>query len=56
MGELLGGKPMFPGSSTMNQLDKIIEVTGKPSQADIDAIDSPFAATMLESLPQTTRK
>ena len=33
------------------QLDKIIEVTGRPSPEDIDAIKSPFAATMLESLP-----
>ena len=44
---------MFPGTSTMNQLDRIIEVTGRPSQDDIEAIDSPFAATMLESLPRT---
>lgn len=51
LGELLGGKPMFPGTSTMNQLDKIIEVTGRPSSDDITAINSPFAATMLESLP-----
>jgi len=53
LGELLGGKPMFPGTSTMNQLDRIIEVTGRPSQEDIEAINSPFAATMLESLPET---
>jgi len=53
LGELLGGKPMFPGTSTMNQLDRIIEITGRPSQEDIEAIDSPFAATMLESLPRT---
>jgi serine/threonine protein kinase len=26
LGELLGGKPMFQGTSTMNQLDKIMEV------------------------------
>jgi len=51
LGELLGGKPMFPGTSTMNQLDRIIEVTGRPSSEDIEAIQSPFAATMLESLP-----
>jgi mitogen-activated protein kinase 15 len=51
LGELLGGKPMFPGTSTMNQLDKIIEVTGRPTADDITAINSPFAATMLESLP-----
>eukprot|EP00768_Dysnectes_brevis_P007693 gnl/Dysnectes_brevis/658_a726_2867.p1 GENE.gnl/Dysnectes_brevis/658_a726_2867~~gnl/Dysnectes_brevis/658_a726_2867.p1 ORF type:complete len:378 (-),score=132.92 gnl/Dysnectes_brevis/658_a726_2867:110-1243(-) len=51
LGELLGGKPMFPGSSTMNQLDKIIEITGRPTAEDIEAVQSPFAATMLESLP-----
>merc|ERR1719453_2576129 len=34
----------------MNQLDRIMEVTGRPSQEDIEAIQSPFAATMLESL------
>jgi len=53
LGELLGGKPMFPGSSTMNQLDRIIEITGTPSPEDIEAIQSPFAATMLDSLTPT---
>jgi mitogen-activated protein kinase 15 len=51
-GELLTGKPIFPGTSTMNQLDRIMEVTGRPSPEDIEAIKSPFAATMLESLPK----
>ncbi|KAG1668751.1 hypothetical protein FOA52_014297 [Chlamydomonas sp. UWO 241] len=49
LAELLLGKPMFPGSSTMNQLDRIMEFTGRPSQSDTEAIDSPFAATMMES-------
>ena len=35
----------------MNQLDRIIEVTGRPSTEDIESIRSPFAANMLESLP-----
>ena len=35
----------------MNQLDRIMEVTGRPTQEDIDAINSPFAATMLDNLP-----
>jgi len=51
LGELVTGRPIFPGTSTMNQLDKIIELTGRPSDDDIAAIRSPFAATMLESLP-----
>lgn len=54
LGELLGGKPMFPGTSTMNQLDRIMEVTGRPSADDIEAIKSPFAATLLESVPRTS--
>ncbi|MEW5317576.1 MAG: hypothetical protein WDW38_008862 [Sanguina aurantia] len=49
LGELLLGKPIFPGTSTMNQLDRIMELTGKPSQEDIEAVDSPFAPTMMES-------
>jgi mitogen-activated protein kinase 15 len=28
LGELLNGKAIFPGSSTMNQLDRIMELTG----------------------------
>lgn len=53
LGELLGGKPMFPGTSTMNQLDKIMEVTGRPSQEDVEAVKSHFASSMLETLPPT---
>jgi mitogen-activated protein kinase 15 len=38
LAELLLGKPFFPGTSTLNQLDRIMEVTGRPSQSDIEAI------------------
>lgn len=57
LGELINGKPIFPGTSTMNQLDRILEVTGRPSADDIDSVQSPFAATMLESMraPDTPR-
>jgi len=56
LAELLLGKPVFPGTSTLNQLDRVMEVTGRPSQEDIDSINSPLAATMLESLPATKSK
>ena len=49
--ELLTGKPTFPGTSTLNQLNKVLEITGKPSNDDIDSIQSNLAATMLESMP-----
>lgn len=41
----------------MNQLDRVLEVTGRPSAGDVEAVQSPFAATMLESMraPETPR-
>ncbi|CAM9279762.1 unnamed protein product, partial [Choristocarpus tenellus] len=33
------------------KLEKILESTGKPSPEDIESIKSPFAGTMLESIP-----
>lgn len=56
LGELMGGKPMFPGTSTMNQLDRIIEISGHPTSEDIEAINSPFASTMLENLSPANPK
>jgi len=50
LGELLGGQPMFPGESTMNQLERIIELTGMPSDDDCAAIKSKHTQTMIESL------
>jgi len=56
LAELLLGKPVFPGTSTLNQHDRVMEVTGRPSAEDIDAINSPLAQTMLESLPPAKAK
>jgi mitogen-activated protein kinase 15 len=50
-GEMLLGKPLFPGNSTMNQLERVLEVTGRPGPEDTASMRSPFAATMLDSLP-----
>lgn len=51
LGEMLNGRPIFPGSSTMNQVERIVEVTGKPTADDIESISSEFAVTMLSNLP-----
>lgn len=40
----------------MNQLDKIMEVTGRPTPEDIEATESPFASMMLDSLQPKTGK
>jgi mitogen-activated protein kinase 15 len=51
LAELINAKPLFPGTSTLNQLNKILEITGRPSKDDIIAINSDLAITMLESIP-----
>jgi mitogen-activated protein kinase 15 len=56
LAELLLGKPIYPGTSTLNQLDRVMEITGRPTPEDIEAINSPLAQTMLESLPPTKPK
>lgn len=50
LGELLGGQPMFQGENTINQLEKIIEVTGKPSKDDCLAMRSRFTNEMLDNI------
>ncbi|KAL3906369.1 MAG: hypothetical protein SGPRY_010574 [Prymnesium sp.] len=54
--EMFIGKPLLQGTSTMNQLEKILEVTGTPSTADVEAANSKFAAPMLQSLPKFEKK
>jgi mitogen-activated protein kinase 15 len=49
-GELLCGKPLFPGTSTLSQINKVLEVTGKPSKEDVLSVQSDLAATMLETI------
>lgn len=54
LAELLGGKPLFPGESTLNQLERVIEVVGAPTAQDIQSMKSKFAQTMIDSI--TIRK
>mmetsp|Transcript_28852 Transcript_28852/g.48452 ORF Transcript_28852/g.48452 Transcript_28852/m.48452 type:complete len:385 (-) Transcript_28852:968-2122(-) len=56
LGEMINGRPVFPGTSTMNQIERIIEVINIPAKSDVDAVASPYASTMLESLPQMNFK
>lgn len=46
-GEMLLGRVLFPGSSTLNQLERIFEVVGRPTEDDLIAINSPTAKTLL---------
>lgn len=40
LAELLGSRPVFQGKDRVNQLDKIVEVIGTPSAADLDSVGS----------------
>jgi len=50
LAELIGEQPLFPGESTMNQLTRVIEVTGYPNKTDMASMKSKFTKTMLESV------
>jgi mitogen-activated protein kinase 15 len=50
LAEMLGGRPLFQGESTLDQLLKICEVLGRPSEADVASVRSKFAASMLDSV------
>merc|ERR1719502_2068884 len=54
LGEVILGKPIFPGSSTINQLETIMELTGTPSQEFLAGI-SPFAQSMIQSFCSSGR-
>jgi len=50
LGEMYMGKPMFPGTSTLNQIERVLEVTGKPNKEDVESLQSSNAATVIDSL------
>merc|ERR1719160_782293 len=46
--EMFLGKPLLPGSSTVDQLDRILDLCGAPSDATIDLMKSRFAKQMID--------
>ncbi|PPD91201.1 hypothetical protein GOBAR_DD11863 [Gossypium barbadense] len=49
--EILGRKPIFPGTECLNQLKLIINVLGSQQEADFQFIDNPKARRYIKSLP-----
>nr|XP_022315183.1 extracellular signal-regulated kinase 2-like isoform X4 [Crassostrea virginica] len=56
LGEMLGGKPLFPGSSTLNQIEKIMSTIPLPSKEDIESIKSAYGASILEKATLKSKK
>jgi len=51
LAEILGRKPLFPGTDYMNQLHLIIDILGTPSLQDTEYIASPKAKQYIRQLP-----
>lgn len=49
--ELLGRKPIFPGTECLNQLKLIINVLGTMPESHLEFIDNPKARKYIKSLP-----
>jgi mitogen-activated protein kinase 15 len=50
LGELLLGKAIFPGKSTINQVELIIQLMGKPSPQDLESINAATDYSIIESM------
>ncbi|KAI0978918.1 hypothetical protein GJ496_002940 [Pomphorhynchus laevis] len=56
LGEMLTGKPLFPGDDYMDQLNKIMTITGSPNDEEISCITEPCAREYLQNLPFTPKR
>jgi len=54
LGEIIIGKPIFPGTSTLNQIEKVLRCIGQPSSQDVASINSTLAGSLLDSLKRTS--
>ncbi|NXT50151.1 MK15 kinase, partial [Pluvianellus socialis] len=50
LGELLLGKPLFPGTSTVNQIEQILRVIPAPSPEDILDMQSDYRASVINRM------
>ena len=48
--EMVKGRPLFPGVSTIDQLERVVAWTGIPKKSDIEALGSDAGLSMLENL------
>ena len=50
LAELINGTPLFPGKSTLGQIQLIIELLGKPSSEDAESMESENTTTVLSNI------
>ncbi|KAH8863725.1 Mitogen-activated protein kinase 15 [Schistosoma japonicum] len=52
LGEMLRSKALFPGTSTINQIERIISVMERPTIQDIECLHSDYGRSVLEKALQ----
>ncbi|XP_031441893.1 mitogen-activated protein kinase 15 [Clupea harengus] len=50
LGEMLLGKPLFPGTSTINQIEKIMSAVPHPTPEDVISIRSEYGASVIQRM------
>lgn len=48
--EMLAQKPLFPGSCTLDQIEKICAFTGYPTEEDIASLDSEISSSLIKEM------
>uniref|UniRef100_A0A0R3RIK3 Mitogen-activated protein kinase n=1 Tax=Elaeophora elaphi TaxID=1147741 RepID=A0A0R3RIK3_9BILA len=56
LAEMLLGHALFPGTSTINQIERIMNTIPRPSKSDIESIGSQYASSVLEKMPRRPQK
>ncbi|XP_075406626.1 mitogen-activated protein kinase 15 [Tenrec ecaudatus] len=56
LAEMLRGRPLFPGSSTLHQLELILQSVPVPSERDLAALGSSYSAVVLHRLGARPRQ
>ena len=49
---LPSGRALFAGSSTLNQIERIIHFLPPPTRGDMDSLKSPYAQSLLRQVPR----
>ncbi|KAM6283185.1 mitogen-activated protein kinase 15 [Porphyrio hochstetteri] len=55
LGEMLLGKPLFPGTSTVNQIEQILRVIPAPSPEDILSVQSDYRTSVINRMSSCQR-
>ncbi|XP_050464716.1 extracellular signal-regulated kinase 2 isoform X4 [Cataglyphis hispanica] len=56
LGEMLLGKPLFPGSSTINQVERIMATLPPPTDEDLISVSAGYGTNLLEKAPNGPRR